>query len=746
MNVRTIKLAPLPRFEYPLLSIALVDGQASPLRIDPSPGRLEFSLATDGLNRVLLDRWLIRHGVDAVSPGHDTGRPATIATALPLPTIVVVADPRVEDLARLHATLAGAPLRTADRPDSLGETVRGLPAGRSLTAVLLSDRLDEALCQSINAANQARRAAGLAPVRYGFLAALNRPHLAWLLVKTWVLLLSPPARTVTFSDWDFSGQQGMARTRDAASGRTSLYSLEAPWVDERVNVLSVRAHGASFDLSLGETVLCSHFSPPVPGNRITRGPSCFHDGVCFRMAPGRKGPTIRILAQDATPLVWCLDSCATLPFTGNAFGNMAFAFSLIAGAAVGVMGPFLDIVTSGGLTRLYEAVIATGGSLSEAAAAACGFEPARGFDRFLLIGSPDLRLLPSSRVEPAQEGGRGRYLLWGHGQQIWRLAARAHGGSAPAIVGDDGDDIWASAHADRVEDEGGPSLLVTLPAPADMDGWLLVGAGGDSFQVLEREAARMADSLAMLQLYPFVDPDDELLARCRGWTEILRRAAGESSRVRARAETALALAKLRLSLEDLHQSLAERFLAEVAERDVSLDRIPGAGFDLEPTARAATACPGCGSALYVTRGRWSANHAYVRRWVQCANCAGIALAREDGRLVVRALTARLINGQLEIMVRLRNRSGRAIQATLAGQARRGPPESGWGPSVVKLEPRASRTLRFSVSGLSASPGVISYRLLALCDGDAQLYALRYPVESNIPIASGGASTSVGGAL
>ena len=698
------------------LRACLVDDQVGALCVDWSAAEITLKLRSTGLDPNVVETWLARHG------GGDPGIPSaprTTASAA-APPLVLNADQRVGDLARLYAELTGAPVLGMAGPADAYDAVRDLADGRSLTLVLLGDRLDEALCQAISDANHARAKDERPPVRYGFLTALTPAHLAWLIVKTVILLARLPLPEAGFASWDVSGEQSRARRRDARSGTMTPSAVDAPWSDGGVDVLSVRAHGASFDLSLGQTVLCSHQRPPLPTALTRRGPSCFHDGICFRVRDGIAPPTSRFPAQEATPLVWCLDSCATVALQGNPFGPSSYASGLIAGAAVGVIGPFLDIVTAGGLTRIFEGVLATGGTLGDATAAACAFEPMRGFDRFLLLGSPDLQLLPRTQVEP--DGGYCQ--LRGKNQQIWRINAATPGDAPLAILGDDGADHWAGAFCDPLPDDAGAAWLVTLEAPNDCDGWLHLGRVDGSLEPLARMTMRISASLETLRAYPFVDAEAGQLARCREWAAVLRGICASPRRVRTRPEAALALAQLYVALDTLHESIARRFLTE----DVSLDRLPTTGFDLEPTERSADRCPRCGAALYVTRGRWRADPVQVRRWVQCSNCAGIALAPEKARLVVRAFTAQLRAATLELRAELWNRSDGTIHVLLAGQARAGPPESRWGPERVMLAPGEKRTIGFGADGLAA-PGVISYRLLALCDGDIQLHGLRLPVES-----------------
>src|SRR5262249_44080098 len=145
------------------------------------------------------------------------------------------------------------------------------------------------------------------------------------------------------------------------------------------------------------------------------------------------------------------------------------------------------------------------------------------------------------------------------------------------VVNDDGAEHWTSARCHLVDDACGRSMLVTLDAPADVNGWLVV-TGGPTPEDFSAYAQRIEINLAMLLVYPFVSHGQEAIDRCEYWANALRDAAADSSRLRSRRDIAVAFGSLHLALEDLHRCVADQFLAEVASRDVSLDRLPGQGF------------------------------------------------------------------------------------------------------------------------------------------------------------------------
>lgn len=615
-------------------------------------------------------------------------------------------------------------------PAEVSDIMRNLPGGRTLTVFVLNDRLDERLCNAIAEVTAWRKASHASAAHYGIFSAFTAEQLAWLMVKTWALSLGAAPDVLTFSDWDFATAQTKTRRRQVVSGTTVELAVEAPWSDPSIDVLMVRAHGAPFDVLLGDTVLCGHLAPALPELRVQRAPSCFHDGGCFRIRGDATSPSKRLQAVDATPLLWCFDSCASLPFADSAFGNgTSYAFGLVAGCAAAVIAPYLDITTIGGLTHRLEALLATGATLGEVAGAACSFEPSVGFDRFLLIGSPDLRLFPRRDIVLTHTDGAWTCQLRGQGQSAWRISVpKSLHGAHVCVVNDDGADCWSSARCVPLSDGSERSLLVTLDAPADVDGWLTVAASGATPDSLVARARQVETSLAMLPLYPFVADSADDISHCRQWARALRHAAGDPGRLRSRSDSAMALAGLRLALDHLHRGLATQFLAEVAVRDVSLDRIPGEGFLLEATVRDRSPCPTCKGALYVTVGRWRESPSHVRRWVQCANCSGIALEHTDCAVDVSAPTASVVQQgeQLEISIGIRNRTDTPMPVVVAGLSRRGRVEWASGPKGITLAPNQAIAHRLHLPLRDA--GVISYRVLVLCDACVGLFALKHVVK------------------
>jgi hypothetical protein len=700
--------------------VARLDERARrPLSLSRESGQLVATLRPGGLKTPTLVDWLERHHVPFLIGGapSDEGLPPPL---FQLATLVICADDRVRDLAVLYAHAADAPIVTVSTPEDVGGAI-GAAAPLSVTFVLLNSTLDEPLCQAAAAA--ARRHPGLS---YGFLSAFTPEHLAWLIVKTWAMFLRPLPERVGFAEWSFSSPGATLRTRSVASGATTQEPVEAPWRADAVTMLSLRAHGAPFDVSMGDVVLCGRLDS-LPRDGIQQAPSCFHDGECFRMKPAPGAPIERLEAIDARPLVWTLDSCASIPFRDTAFGERtSYAFGLIAGAAVGVVGPFLDLTTKGDMSRHCEAVLATGGTLGEVVAAACALEPARGFDKFLLIGSPDLRLLPDRRLEGQRKGQQVVYQVRGEAQHAFRLSIPANIASPVHVVADDGGTHWAGARCHLFEHGAARDLIVVLEEPADVDGWLAIGSGAATDDQLVEEAWQTLDNLNAIRLYPFGDAvEAQSIARCRRLARLLRDVASHSSRLRCRIDAAPLLAGLMFALDDLHRQVAAGFLAAVSAHDVNLDRFASDRFDLQPTLHSDERCPTCGVALYVTQTHWRRRRSYARRWVQCPNCSGLSMTLEHSPLDVLPSGARRAEDRLLVSIEVRNRGTAPVAAMVAGLARQSAVADAAGPLPLFLAAGESQRLEFALPLTGRAPGVLSYRLVVLCRAGVELFALKH---------------------
>jgi len=704
-------------------AVRLDERAGQPLSLSAEGGRAVATLRPVGLKRAVVAEWLRRCHVPVLLDSPPAGATLEPFTLLPVSTIVVCADERISDIAALYARSVDAPVRIVRSPEEATAAIDASTAS-SATFFVLNDRLTEPLCHAAAAASGRRPG-----FTYGFMSAFTPEHLGWLIVKSWALFLRPFPDTVGFADWTFSGPAATARVRFTDSGRTSEARADEPWRSSAVTMLSIRGHGAPFDLSLGDVVLCGQLDPPLPAHRRLRAPSCVHNDTCFRMKSAENAPSVRFKAVDAAPLVWCLDSCASVPFADSAFGEgTSYVFGLIAGAAVGVIGPFLDLSTHGSMSRDCEAVLATGGTLGEVAATACRLEPAGGFDKFLLIGSPDLRLLPVRRLEGRRHEGAIVYEPRGQRQLSFRLGLPADVASPVSVVGDDGGAHWSGAHAHVLEHGTQRDLLVVLEHPVDLDGSLRVGLGEAREERLVQlidEAAQVADNLGALRLYPFATSAGDSAARCRRLARLLREVASQPRRLRCHIDASVVLAHLMIALDDLHRRIAAGFVAAVATHDVNLDRFAADRFDLLPTARSVERCPTCGGIVYVTLTRWRRKPSYQRRWVQCPNCSGISMTLVHSPLSITAPVAARDGDALAVSLQIANRSDSPVHAIVAGQARQGVPAAAAGPLSLSLAPGHVEDVRFTVPLGSHDAGVLSYRVVVLCRAGVEFVALKH---------------------
>ncbi len=287
---------------WPSFAVHVAEGRTEPLALRSDAGRFVASIGSAGLNRPAVVRWLERHEIPLLTEAPAGPRGPLSDPLVRLATLVVCVDPRVRDLAALYARSIGADLREARAPEDVVAEIEQSRHRESVSLFVLNDRLEERLCQAVAEGNRRRRIAGRAALSYGFLSAFTPAQLAWLIVKSWALFLQPRAESAGFAQWDFSTPRAVVRVRSARTGATRSLQLDAPWIADSVAVLGLRAHGASFDAAMGRVALCGHLDPPLPRERTLRAPSCFHDGVCFRMKAAQDAPTELLKAVDASPL------------------------------------------------------------------------------------------------------------------------------------------------------------------------------------------------------------------------------------------------------------------------------------------------------------------------------------------------------------------------------------------------------------------------------------------------------------
>jgi hypothetical protein len=708
------------------IAVRMVEDAQAELVFGHLNGQVVAALNSAGLKRSVVQRWLDQRNVPlstasgVEAPHHPLGAPIVDTC-----TVVICVDPRVENLARLYADTVGGLLRTAHRVNDVGDIIKESAPDSSLTFVLLNDVLSESLCYQITTANRDRAH----PLPYGFVSAFTPEHLGWLMLKTVVHLAAPVQDAVFFSQLDISSDSAVTRVLATETDEMTTTGFVGPETDQRTLVFGIRSHGAQFDTSLGDTVLCGQCDPPLPRDRIRRAPSCFHDHVCFRQSTR---PVNILRAVDASPLIWLLDSCASIPLSGCAFGEASsYVFGLVAGSAIAVIGPYLDMVSHGNLNAFCEALLSVGMSMGEATMNLCLRERDNNFDKFVLIGSPDIRVTASKPVLPEEIGGKLTYHVSGPRRCAFRLAIPADWAkSPPAVVGDDGGNQFHDARWHPVRTGQHDDILITTPAPTDISGELHVGRRGLTSDQLTRLAADIRDNLDALAYIPFAchsaDPDD--VGRAQRIADLLDRAANTSDRVRYHSDLANLLANLYSVMNGLHRGITESFIREVSDHDVNLDAVAGNGAVLEPTLRSQHLCTRCSTALYITRGHISQR--YRRSWIQCVNCSGVALTLENSPLdyCLPRATVSTDGRTLEIPLLVRNRSRLGASVAIAGLARKASARHAQHSSRHTLGARSWKRVVVEHPLDPRQAGVLSYRILVLCLGGVEMLSLKHVIE------------------
>jgi hypothetical protein len=688
-------------------------------------------LRTGGLNRQILDGWGRRLNLP-IAATVDSGSPPWRQPLARIPTQVISLDPRVEATARIYAQAVDAPIAVVGKRLRLEALIRRAPVAASVTLFLLHDLLDEELVHALWAANRARLKRGRRPLGLGIMTGLTPEHLGWLAAKTLVWLqrsATPGSMTLA----DFDGMRGELRLLvvDRDHCATEEACAIDPWTSAAVHAAAVYTHSVSFDAALGDTALCGHHDPPLPRERLETGPSCFFDGECFRIRRSDGRITRALKAVHATPLVWFLNGCGAIPLAGSAFGkSTGFALGLLSGAALGVIGPYLTQVSHAWRNRVFNALLATGATLGEIAAALSRLLPAEsGFDSYLLLGSPDVRLCAPERLMPSgpAEGGW-RYQPRGARRWAFRLALPEAVRGLPAVVADDGSPAWRDAACQGVDVLGRRELLLLIDPPRDVEGWIEVRQAGQGEAWLRDEGAELWRRLEVLKLYPFAQPERERIAACQVVIEQLRSVLDAATILRRRLYLAVLQGRLETLLDELSQVLAGCFLAEVTARDLNLDRESDNGFLPGLVRRTARRCPACGSALFSARDRWQADPIYRRRKDLCANCFVVSMALETSPLsVAPPSVVRVEPGPVLVLaLRLRNRTRSWLRAWFAAAPRLGPASTTIGPLLVEMGPGSSRrrTLRFSLRGLP--PGTLSFRFAIVARGSAEFHSCQFP--------------------
>jgi hypothetical protein len=671
------------------------------------------ALPRAGLNEALVRAWARRFGVAMLD---DVPRDAQLATAIrSLATVVYAPDAEVAGLARTYADAVGARLSPIADADSLARAIATEPNASSATVILLNENLDQPIVDALARGNAERVRSGRLPLSTGIITAFDPPKLAWLLAKTLVCLDLPVPPEAAIGRFD--GSRGTVTIRNLADSAPAI-ELREPWIDPRTVAQSVVAHGAAFDLALGEVVLCSHLEPALPAARTAIAPSCFHDGICFRL--GREdGPTVRRRAHEATPLFWGIDSCGTIPFRENAFGRgSSYALALLAGSAVAVIGSYLALTTSGLAARAFEALLEAGWSTGEIAAAlGCVDHNAAEFNPYLCLGSPDLRV--AALATQTGDAERGIVSVRSDGKDTVAVELAAERTELHDVIEDDGDDAWRRALARRVDAPGRAALVVAFDGSRRFAGKLRLAEAGAARKSLTRRCAELDRHLGMLAGYGFAAAHSTRISAVRASISKAAASASAEYAVRAIPTAAQHLLSVGEELLALEESVAESFVQTVLERDVSFDRESENGFVAGQLRRASARCHICHGPLYIALDRWAADESYLRLKATCPNCFGVAMRPESSPLASVVVAGVATGDEFRVRVTPRSAVDRPLGGFVAAAPRRGRIDDGAGVVRVAVPARGEAQVEFEFA--ASHGGVVTYRVLVLCEAVAELY-------------------------
>jgi hypothetical protein len=698
-------------------AIELIEDGPTPLVLHEEEGALRLGLVLSGLDEAIVRKWLARigNGID------------TRASAASLATLVVCTDRRVEALAREYATAVGAPFALV-APAGLEAMVEETDEATSVTAFLLADALDEALLHSFWRANRGRARRRLRQLPFGLMTGLTSAHLAWLVAKTLIWLSRPrPLAQFGFADYDGFAGRGSFRTLSGGQSAAPARPLEpADWSSDATHLASLFTHSVSFDAQLGKLALCGHIPGLESRQRSAGAPSCFFDGVCFRLDGSPGAPTAKLEAVEASPLLWFLNGCGAVPLAGSAFGvGTGYAHGLLAGAALSLLGSHITQVTNHWRNTVYGALLATGATTGESALALSRLaEEDGGFHPYPLLGSPDLRLAAERPLEPVAWRNRvGRFEPRGAARWALRVSLPKGLRRPPVTLGDDGGTVWQEAEWQALDSGGRPGAVFVFEPPRDLEGWVELGPDRGRDERLRDEAAELRRRLRVLRLYEFAQEEAARIDACEGLCERLLETLAADTLVRRRTHAAALLAILTPALDELQSAVCGRFVAQVLSRDFNLDRESHNGFVPGTVRRTRRLCRACGSALFAAVDRWSENLDYRRTKRLCANCFGVSMALDTSP--VRVSPLRLLRGgeagDVALALRLRNASATLQRAWVAAAPRHGASASSPHPFSLDLEGGASarRTLRFDLG--PRPPGTQSLRVMVLAAAAAQFH-------------------------
>jgi len=696
---------------------------------DPEPLRFRANsegviayLRGDTLNVAMARRWLARLSI-AVYEGEI--RDAALAEPfLTVPTLAISVDRRIDSIARMFAGAAGAEFVAAAGTAEAVLATEGRAGSRSNTVFVLNDRLTHALCLGLGAAGRRRMAAGEWVRPSGFMTAFTPEQLAWLTVKTLALMTNGFPETMGFSEFNAHGGGARFQRYSKDGAAEGVPDADLRMESEETTIQSICSHGVSFDAQVGDVALCGHMDPPLSQLRMAQAPVCFHDGKCFRLNRSSESPTRVLKAVQATPMVWFLNACGAIPFGNSAFGDgTGYAFGLLAGAAVAVIGPYLAQPTTFWPNRVFEGLVTTGACLGETVVALSQAEEQADFESYILLGCPELRMFEWTGV--GREGDSPDYRIQGRSRTAVRLPAPTQG--ACHVVADDGTALWEQADHQLVRYGSAREILLLFAAAVDIDGWVRLGGGQCSDEQLLEEAAEIRRRLGVLALYVFCAEERQEIENCKALAERLENLLRGARWARKRIYAAWFYAKLQVTTEALQERVAERFLAHVARVDFSFDRESSNGFVAGQLRISEELCPQCGDTLYLANDRWMNEESYERLKYVCANCFSVKmfLTSSPIRVVSAAMEVSVEELEARQRIEIANRTGRVAQVLAAAISRHGPAEAASGP--VKLLVPAYETMAHTfVFPLDpARRGVISYRAILLCQGSAEFYSFKY---------------------
>jgi hypothetical protein len=646
-------------------------------------------------------------------------------------TLVLSVDRRTDELAGRYADALGARARSVAVAD-VGAHVEGALAEPSVTVFALADALDERLLDELWTANRARGAGGRDPGPFGLMTAIAPEQLRWLVAKTLRWLRDGPLLdSMRFADFDGMLDSGAIREVGPGVPAAPADAMDgSEWTDDSTHVAAVFTHSVSFDAHLGDVALCGHMDGLQDFQREHRGaPRCYYDGVCFRLN-GRAGAPTRILrAAEASPLVWLLNGCGTIPLARSPFGvRTGYAYGLLAGAALAVVGTHLTQPTLRSRNTVFGALLATGATTGESALALSRMaDESDSFHAHPLLGSPDIRLVRAARTEHVRvEDGVARYEFGDDTPWAARLAVPGRGRPVPLV--DDGGDGWAHVTTER----GRPELLLVSTGPGTPRGWLDVALDDPAHGRLAADAAELLCRLRILRGYEFMNAELAAVDECAALAGALAGTAADGGPVRRRRAAAVLLARIETALGELQRSACERFVAHVRANDFNMDRESYNGFRPGPARRTRRTCPACGDALFRSDDRWLEDPSYVRTKLLCANCFAVSTTLRTAGVRVSPLRLDGVRPGPVATLRLGlNNAGGATRAWIAAAPRHGTPEATAGPTAVDLAAgmRTSRSLTLDL--VTAHPGTQSIRAIVLAGGAAQFQSFLLPASALI---------------